>query len=239
MKFADFLAGSLHADRIATLELLPSLGITISRHLKTVLFEENVVLNSGHIGKLGQMFIGAESYMNDGGYLRGTVAIGRYCSIGRRVTIGAAPHNMAGLSTHPKLWLTGPDSQLKEPDYVAIGARPDTPMLPTIIESDVWIGDGAIILAGVRIGVGAVIGANTVVRSDVEPFAIVAGAPARTVRHRFSQAVRDALLASQWWDVGFEALSQMPVWDVRLLLEQFEGNGSPSTKEYITYSFAG
>lgn len=234
-KFANLLDGSLVADQIASAESLPSLGITISRFLKTVLFEENVALNSFYIGQFGRMFIGAESYMNDGGYLRGTVAIGRYCSIGRRVTIGAAPHNMAGLSTHSKLWLSDPDNQSEEPDYEAIGARPDKAMEPTIIESDVWIGDGAVILSGVRIGVGAVIGANAVVRSDVEPFAIVAGAPAKTIRHRFSRPVRDALLASQWWEAGYETLSQMPVWDIQRLLDQFHRDGSPPKREYITY----
>jgi acetyltransferase-like isoleucine patch superfamily enzyme len=54
------------------------------------------------------------------------------------------------------------------------------------IGSDVWIGYGAIILSGVRIGRGAVIGAGSVVTRDVCPYVIVAGNPARKIGVRFS-----------------------------------------------------
>jgi virginiamycin A acetyltransferase len=53
------------------------------------------------------------------------------------------------------------------------------------LESDVWIGHGAIILQGVRIGEGSVVAAGSVVTKDVAPYTIVAGNPARTVRDRF------------------------------------------------------
>jgi acetyltransferase-like isoleucine patch superfamily enzyme len=53
-----------------------------------------------------------------------------------------------------------------------------------IIEDDVWIGAGAKILSGITIGKGAVIGANAEVTADVEPYAIVGGAPARLIRYR-------------------------------------------------------
>ncbi len=53
---------------------------------------------------------------------------------------------------------------------------------PIVIEDDVWIGVGAVVLPGVRLGRGAVIGANAVVTSDVEPLHVVAGQPAKTVR---------------------------------------------------------
>ena len=53
---------------------------------------------------------------------------------------------------------------------------------PIVIEEKVWIGGGAIILPGVRIGRRAVVGAGAVVTRDVPPDAIVAGNPARVVR---------------------------------------------------------
>ena len=55
---------------------------------------------------------------------------------------------------------------------------------PVYIENEVWIGAGAIILKGVRIGEGAVLGAGSVVTKDVERGAIVAGNPAKLVRMR-------------------------------------------------------
>lgn len=54
-----------------------------------------------------------------------------------------------------------------------------------VIEDDVWIGTRAIILAGVRIGHGAVVGAGAVVTNSVPPYAIVGGNPARVIRMRF------------------------------------------------------
>lgn len=58
--------------------------------------------------------------------------------------------------------------------------------LLTVIEDDVWIGHGCIIIAGVKIGRGAIIGAGSVVTKDVPPYAIVAGVPAKLLRYRFS-----------------------------------------------------
>lgn len=54
---------------------------------------------------------------------------------------------------------------------------------PVIIEDDVWIGEGACILPGVRIEAGAVIGANAVVTTDVPKGAVVGGVPARPINH--------------------------------------------------------
>lgn len=55
---------------------------------------------------------------------------------------------------------------------------------PVKIEDDVWIGSNAVILPGVVIGSGAVVGAGAVVTRDVPPRAIVAGVPARVIKHR-------------------------------------------------------
>jgi acetyltransferase-like isoleucine patch superfamily enzyme len=58
----------------------------------------------------------------------------------------------------------------------------------TIVEDDVWVGYGAIVLAGVRIGRGAVIAAGSVVTKDVPRYAIVAGVPAQVKKYRFTAA---------------------------------------------------
>lgn len=69
-----------------------------------------------------------------------------------------------------------------------------------MIGNDVWIGYGATILSGVTIGDGAVVAARAVVTRDVEPYAIVAGNPARVVRKRFDDDTIRALLQIRWWD---------------------------------------
>jgi len=63
----------------------------------------------------------------------------------------------------------------------------------------VWIGYGVIVMAGVRIGRGAIIAAGAVVTKDVAPYSISAGVPARHIRDRFTagsaeRAKHDAML---------------------------------------------
>lgn len=55
-----------------------------------------------------------------------------------------------------------------------------------VVEDDVWIGAGAIVLPGVTIGRGSVVGAGSVVTKDVEPGCVVAGVPARLIRKIYS-----------------------------------------------------
>lgn len=65
---------------------------------------------------------------------------------------------------------------------------------PTVIENDVWIGYGAIILGGVRIGTGSVVAAGSVVTKDIPPFSIVGGNPAHVIKKRFSDSeIKDHL----------------------------------------------
>jgi acetyltransferase-like isoleucine patch superfamily enzyme len=71
---------------------------------------------------------------------------------------------------------------------------------PIVIGNDVWIGQRAIIMSGVRIGDGSIIGAGSIVTKNVAPYAIVAGNPARFVRFRFDADIANRLAASKWWE---------------------------------------
>ncbi len=79
---------------------------------------------------------------------------------------------------------------------------------PTRIGSDVWIGTGAVILSGVEIGHGAIIGAGSIVTRDVDPYAVVAGVPAKRKSWRFPETVRDQLLDVQWWEWSDKKISR-------------------------------
>jgi acetyltransferase-like isoleucine patch superfamily enzyme len=64
---------------------------------------------------------------------------------------------------------------------------------PIIIEDGVWIGANSIILSGVKIGAGAVIGAGSIVTKDIPPYSIAAGNPAKVVKFRFDEPLRNQL----------------------------------------------
>lgn len=78
----------------------------------------------------------------------------------------------------------------------------------TEIGHDSWIGHGSIILPEVNIGIGAVVGAGSVVTKDVPPYGIVVGNPARLIRYRFEPQQREALLNIQWWDWSHDCLKE-------------------------------
>jgi virginiamycin A acetyltransferase len=79
----------------------------------------------------------------------------------------------------------------------------------TIIGNDVWIGQNSVILPGVKIGDGAIIGMGSVVGSDVEPYTIVAGNPARMIRKRFDEELTELMLKLKWWNLPVEEIMQL------------------------------
>lgn len=79
----------------------------------------------------------------------------------------------------------------------------------TVIGNDVWIGQNAVILPGVHIGDGAIIGANSVVGSDVAPYTIAVGNPARELRKRFDDELIDLMLKFKWWDKSIEEIDRL------------------------------
>lgn len=123
--------------------------------------------------------------------------IGRYCSIASGARTYTREMPLGFLSNHDLFC---------DP---ALGVVTQDPRPPgrLIIGHDVWLGHNAVILPAVSsIGIGAFVGANSVVTKDVPPYAIVAGNPARVTRYRFSPPVIERLLASRWWESPIEEL---------------------------------
>ncbi|MGA4777946.1 acyltransferase [Cellulosimicrobium sp. AB352] len=109
----------------------------------------------------GPVVIGALSYINRDGYVRSGTVIGERVSIGPFVRLVTDNHEL------------GPSRQR--------AGRFHT--VPLTIEDGVWIGAGATVIGGVTVGSGAVIAAGAVVVRDVPPNTLVAGVPARVVKH--------------------------------------------------------
>ena len=89
----------------------------------------------------------------------------------------------------------------------------------TVVGSDVWVGDGVVIGGGVQVGHGAVLATGSVIFSDVPPYAIVAGNPAKVLRYRFSNPTVAALLRIAWWDWPEEELRRNVEWFFRPVAE--------------------
>jgi acetyltransferase-like isoleucine patch superfamily enzyme len=143
--------------------------------------------------------------MNDGGYVRTPLVVGRYCSIGRRVTINAGGHRMSAVSSSPHLRGSRP-APYSNDERELLGIK-ENRKKTTVLGHDVWVGDGVVIMPGVEIGTGAVIGANAVLTKDVPPYAIAVGIPARVLRYRFPEKIRERLLDSTYWEIAHSQLN--------------------------------
>ena len=122
--------------------------------------------------------------------------IGSFCSIG-----SGASFIMAGNQGHRYDWASSfPFFYMKEEAAFSAAADAFQKAGDTVIGNDVWIGSEAMLMAGVKIGHGAVIGSRALVTKDVAPYAIVGGNPAKAIKMRFSAEEISMLLAMNWWD---------------------------------------
>ncbi len=154
-------------------------------------------LNKTQVGK--HTYIGERTRIN-------LATIGRFCSIAPECIIGLENHPSRGfLSTFPGFYLNRLPGDVKS--FVDENLYQDV-YLPVIIGNDVWIGTRAIIRVGVRIGDGAIIGSGAVVTQNIEPYTIVGGVPAKTIRKRYSDEQINKLLAFRWWEKSDEWLCE-------------------------------
>lgn len=131
------------------------------------------------------------------------LVIGKFCQIASGVTfvMNGANHQMNAASTFP-FYIMG--WRQTPPSFDDLPLKGDT-----VIGNDVWIGQNATILPGVHIGDGAIIGLNSVVGSDVEPYTIVAGNPAGVLRKRFDDELIGLLLRLKWWDRPVDEIQRL------------------------------
>jgi acetyltransferase-like isoleucine patch superfamily enzyme len=119
------------------------------------------------------------------------LVIGAYCSVADGVTfLTGGGHRTNTVTQFPLDWVLGSDRMI---------SRTYQTTRDTVVGNDVWIGTHAMIMGGVRVGDGAIVAAGAVVFSDVPPYAIVAGNPARVVKYRFASETVQRLLRIAWW----------------------------------------
>lgn len=179
----------------------PIIGITRTVYLK------NIITNP-------QIIVGDYTYYDDPidvynfeknvlylfDFIQDKLIIGKFCQIATNVRfiMNGSNHALHGVSTYPfkvfgAAWREAPLEVVNKGD--------------TVIGSDVWFGNSTTIMPGVKIGSGAIIGANSLITKDVDAYAIVGGNPGRVIRKRFDDDTIDFLLRLSWWNWPIEKIT--------------------------------
>ncbi|WP_461629859.1 CatB-related O-acetyltransferase [Labilibaculum euxinus] len=114
--------------------------------------------------------------------------IGNYCSIASFVKIGHGEHDLDRVSTNSIFYKNTYEELTKKKCEIG---------------NDVWIGTDAIILRGVKIGDGAVIGANSVVNIDIPEYSVAVGSPVRILKKRFDAQKINKIKKTEWWNYDY------------------------------------
>lgn len=130
-----------------------------------------------------KVVLGDSVYVGKDVHIECNADIGDYVMIANRVAlVGRHDHDFRAVGVPvrfaPWVGATNPPSPYRDEKVT--------------VEPDVWLGYGAIVLSGVRIGRGAIVAAGAVVTKNVEPYSIVGGNPARQIGRRFADESRMA-----------------------------------------------
>ncbi|MEM9232509.1 MAG: DapH/DapD/GlmU-related protein [Pseudomonadota bacterium] len=131
--------------------------------------------------------------------------IGKFANIAAFARIGATDHPLHTAACHHFLYRSDDywDDAGRDEDFFA-----HRQSRTAHIGHDTWIGAGAMIKPEVTLGDGAVVAAGAVVTKDVDPYAIVAGTPAKVLRLRQPPEITERLIALAWWDWSHEDIRQ-------------------------------
>lgn len=135
-------------------------------------------------------------------FLGDKLIIGKFCAIAKGIEfiMNGANHKMGSATTYP-FNIMGGDWEKYVPQLDELPLKGDT-----VVGNDVWFGQNVTVLPGVRIGDGAIIGANSVVAKDIPPYCIAVGNPCKVVKMRFDEETVKFLLKLKWWDWSAEKI---------------------------------
>jgi virginiamycin A acetyltransferase len=156
-----------------------------------------------HISASGNISIGNNtSVWGPNIYMRSAInniSIGNFCSIARNVTIQEYNHDYKKFTTY-----------FIEQNVLKSGKHNEEIVSKGNIEigHDVWIGANCVILSGAKIETGAIIAAGSVVSGYIPPYAIATGTPAKVIKFRFEENIRQELLNTEWWNWDDEKLKK-------------------------------
>ena len=150
----------------------------------------------------GQNFTSRVTHHYD--FIGDKLIIGKFCQIGRNVEfiMNGANHQMNSISTYPFYIFKGWEQE--PPKKEDLPYKGDT-----VIGNDVWIGQNVTFLPGVHVGDGCIIGANSVVGSDIPPYSVAVGNPARVIKKRFDDEMIELLEKLQWWNLSEKQIQKI------------------------------
>lgn len=144
-------------------------------------------------------------------FSRDKLIIGKFCSISKGVSF------IMNDANHPTNCITGyPFKYVGNWENLCEVEKSVQNKGNTIIGSDVWIGEKATIMPGVKIGNGAIIASNSVVTKDVSAYTVVAGNPATYKKQRFEDEIIDKLESLMWWNLDINVINKI----IPLLLDE-------------------
>ncbi len=164
--------------------------------------------------------LGNHSYINSKSRLL-NVNVGKFCSIASNVIFNLGIHPTNYISTHPAFYANNKNFKTFA-DKIYL--KEENPLIK--VGNDVWIGERALIMGGIKIENGAIIAAGAVVTKDVPAFSIVGGVPAKIIRYRFSSDTIDKIQNLKWWDNNEDWLEKnyLLFLDVKKFLQYFNSN---------------
>jgi len=136
-----------------------------------------------HVGRGSRLWapkrltIGDCVYIGKQVHIEANCRIGNYCLIANRVAIvGRNDHDFSAVGCPVRLapWVGSKRFPSPHADEEAV------------IEDDVWLGYGTVVLTGVTVGRGSVVAAGSVITRDIPPYSIAAGVPTKVIGQRFA-----------------------------------------------------
>lgn len=175
-------------------------------HIDLTSVKEKIICTNGSKKNFCIGSIGINSYINSMDIQispndeTANVQIGNYCSIAYNVlTLINRNHDYLSVTTSSASLFGFKNKRIRQKGQIIIG-------------NDVWIGNNAILLSGIKIGNGAVIGAGTVVSKDIPPYAIAVGNPVRVIKYRFNEEQIKMLQCIKWWNWDMAYIKQNREW---------------------------
>ncbi|MCX7338765.1 MAG: CatB-related O-acetyltransferase [Alphaproteobacteria bacterium] len=182
--------------------LYPIKGVTRTAYLKNIITNPQIIVGDyTYYDDPDDVYSFEKNVLYLFAFTQDKLIIGKFCQIatGVRFLMNGGNHVMDGISTYP-FAVFGDAWKDVRTNITSKGN--------TVIGNDVWIGNAATIMQGIEIGHGAIIGTNSLVTKNVEPYTIVGGNPAKPIRKRFDDETIAFLLELSWWDWSIEKITE-------------------------------